>query len=138
MLSALDVHTARWVVDKCFTGDLIRGRTLILVTHNVAMTSRIADFVVSIGSDGRIASRGTISDALSHNKALLTEVAKEQEEAESEEKIIDGADRKEDTKPSGKLMTKEEVRHIAMWKQDCGLSLNVLQDRRRSRFLGSS
>ena len=31
VLAALDVHTGRWIVDKCFRGDLIRGRTVILV-----------------------------------------------------------------------------------------------------------
>lgn len=31
VLSALDVHTARWIVDKCFKGDLVRGRTVVLV-----------------------------------------------------------------------------------------------------------
>ncbi len=25
------VHTAKWIVDKCFTGDLTKGRTIILV-----------------------------------------------------------------------------------------------------------
>lgn len=31
ILSALDVHTARSIVDDCFGGDLVRGRTVILV-----------------------------------------------------------------------------------------------------------
>ena len=31
VLAALDVHTARWIVDKCFKGDLLRGRTVVLV-----------------------------------------------------------------------------------------------------------
>ena len=31
VLAALDVHTARWIVEKCFKGDLIRGRTVLLV-----------------------------------------------------------------------------------------------------------
>jgi hypothetical protein len=31
VLAALDVHTARWIVEKCFKGDLIRGRTILLV-----------------------------------------------------------------------------------------------------------
>lgn len=95
------------------------------------MASSIAQFVVSIGSDGRIASRGTISDALSNNKALLSEVAKEQEEVESEEKIIDEANKKEDTKPSGKLMTKEEIAegHVSLAAREfffcCGVLLLV-------------
>lgn len=31
VLAALDVHTAKWVVDQCFKGDLIKGRTVLLV-----------------------------------------------------------------------------------------------------------
>ena len=31
VLAALDVHTAKWIVDKCFQGDLVKGRTVILV-----------------------------------------------------------------------------------------------------------
>ena len=30
ILAALDVHTARWIVDKCIRGDLVRGRTVLL------------------------------------------------------------------------------------------------------------
>lgn len=31
VLAALDVHTAKLVVEECFNGDLIRGRTVLLV-----------------------------------------------------------------------------------------------------------
>jgi hypothetical protein len=27
----LDVHTSAWIVDKCFRGDLIKDRTILLV-----------------------------------------------------------------------------------------------------------
>ena len=33
VLAALDVHTSRWIVDKCFKGDLLRGRTVVLVVR---------------------------------------------------------------------------------------------------------
>ncbi|KAF9516655.1 hypothetical protein BS47DRAFT_1371638 [Hydnum rufescens UP504] len=108
VLSALDVHTSRWIVDQCLVGDLLRSRTVILVTHNVAMTGPFAQFVVSIGSNGRIASQGTIGDALSKNKALLAKVATENEAIES---LVDGPDepKKEGEKAGGKLMTDEEI-----------------------------
>lgn len=35
VLAALDVHTARWIIDKCFKGDLVHGRTVILVVSNI-------------------------------------------------------------------------------------------------------
>ncbi|KAF9469432.1 hypothetical protein BDZ94DRAFT_1303901 [Collybia nuda] len=31
ILAALNVHTAKWIVEKCFSGELIRGRTILLV-----------------------------------------------------------------------------------------------------------
>lgn len=31
VFAALDVHTAKWIVDKCFSGDLVKSRTIILV-----------------------------------------------------------------------------------------------------------
>lgn len=36
VLAALDVHTARWVVDKCLQGDLVHGRTVLLVVSACA------------------------------------------------------------------------------------------------------
>jgi ABC-type multidrug transport system fused ATPase/permease subunit len=35
VLSALDVHTSKWIVEKCFTGDLMLGRTVLLVVSRV-------------------------------------------------------------------------------------------------------
>ncbi|KAH8990840.1 hypothetical protein EDB92DRAFT_1935217 [Lactarius akahatsu] len=75
VLAALDVHTIRWVVEKCFKGDLIRGRTVLLVTHNVAMAYPIADYVVSLGLDGRITSHGSVSDALTKDKTFAKGLA---------------------------------------------------------------
>ncbi|THH12876.1 hypothetical protein EW146_g7283 [Bondarzewia mesenterica] len=115
VLAALDVHTARWVVEKCLKGDLIRGRTVLLVTHNVAMASPIADYVVSLGLDGRIVSRGSVSDALAKDKVLSEEVAEEvvfiekaDDEIDPEEPDVEEADQ-QDAKADGKLTVAEEV-----------------------------
>ena len=40
VLAALDVHTARWVVDKCLQGDLVHGRTVLLVVSTLLTTMR--------------------------------------------------------------------------------------------------
>ncbi|TDL23375.1 hypothetical protein BD410DRAFT_820769 [Rickenella mellea] len=64
VLAALDVHTARWVVNKCLQGDIIRGRTVLLVTHNVAIIEQHADFVVTVTSDGRVAGQETSMNAI--------------------------------------------------------------------------
>lgn len=44
----LDVQTARWIIDKCFSGDLVKGRTVILVTHHVHMAQPVAEYLVSL------------------------------------------------------------------------------------------
>ncbi|KAF9650725.1 multidrug resistance-associated ABC transporter [Thelephora ganbajun] len=109
VLAALDVHTARWVVDKCLQGDLVHGRTVLLVTHNVAMTSPIADFVVSLGSEGRILSQGTMSKALATSKALTKELKVEESELRKAEEAVDGEVPIVPEGKSGKLMVAEEV-----------------------------
>lgn len=108
ILSALDVHTAQWVVEKCFKGDLIQGRTVVLVTHNIALASPIARFVVSIGPDGKIASQGSVSDALNQNKALLAEYSEQEPGPDVTVEPAEGpAGEKE--KQSGKLISAEDI-----------------------------
>ncbi|KAJ6594276.1 hypothetical protein B0H19DRAFT_1094788 [Mycena capillaripes] len=110
VLAALDVHTAKWIVDKCLSGDLIKNRTVILVTHNVVMTSKIAQFVVSLGLDGRVRSQGSVSDAIAKDEQLAKEVSKEQETLEAAEKEIDSTSAAEEPKKKdGKLIVAEEI-----------------------------
>ncbi|KAI9434174.1 hypothetical protein H4582DRAFT_2177883 [Lactarius indigo] len=110
VLAALDVHTARWIVEKCFKGDLMSGRTVLLVTHNVAMASPLADYVVSLGKDGRIASRGSVSDALKKDKTLAKELAKGARAIEDNEEKIDSVKPDETVKSAdGKLILTEEI-----------------------------
>ncbi|KAI0068093.1 P-loop containing nucleoside triphosphate hydrolase protein, partial [Artomyces pyxidatus] len=110
VLAALDVHTARWIVDKCFKGDLLRGRTVLLVTHNIAMASPIADYVVSLGLDGKIASRGTVSDALAKDRTLQAEVAQEAKQIEHDKEELDPEELDVAVKQAeGKLIIAEEV-----------------------------
>ncbi|CAL1696210.1 unnamed protein product [Somion occarium] len=110
VLAALDVHTSRWIVDKCFRGDLMRGRTVILVTHNVALATPISDFVVSLGSDGRILSQGSLSTALAKDQQLSAEAAKESEVIEKAEHEVDQETGDKTPKTTdGKLVTAEEV-----------------------------
>ncbi|KAH9829684.1 uncharacterized protein C8Q71DRAFT_887948 [Rhodofomes roseus] len=109
VLAALDVHTSRWIVEKCFKGDLVRGRTVLLVTHNVSMASPIADYVVALGTDGRISSQGSIANALERDRKLAAEVAKEEAEIEKAEATVDEQAPEEVPKEDGKLVVEEEV-----------------------------
>ncbi|KAK0480768.1 hypothetical protein IW261DRAFT_1474488 [Armillaria novae-zelandiae] len=113
VLAALDVHTSKWIIDKCFKGDLIKDRTVILVTHNIAMAEPIAQYIVSL-KEGRVASQGSLSTALSRDRALAKEAQRDEEamhkaseEIDAEEDIEGETDK--DKKSSGKLIMAEEI-----------------------------
>ncbi|KAJ7759560.1 P-loop containing nucleoside triphosphate hydrolase protein, partial [Mycena metata] len=111
VLAALDVHTSKWIVEKCFSGDLVAGRTVILVTHNVALAAPIADFTVSIGLNGRIMSQGSVADALQQDLELAEEA---NADLQVMEQVVDAepapAEVKPDTTGDGKLILAEEVK----------------------------
>ncbi|KAH8104851.1 hypothetical protein BXZ70DRAFT_1049036 [Cristinia sonorae] len=129
VLAALDVHTSKWIVDECFKGDLIRGRTVILVTHNITLTSPIADFIVSMGRDGRIASQGSLSAVLAKDPKLYTELQTGFSEAEGrtdEKNPVVETKRTED----GKLMVAEEIAVGRVGWREAKLFLSALGGKR--------
>ncbi|RPD67396.1 P-loop containing nucleoside triphosphate hydrolase protein [Lentinus tigrinus ALCF2SS1-6] len=113
IFAALDVHTARWIVEKCLKGELLRGRTVILVTHNVAVVEGIASYVVSLGQDGRIANQGQWSRVLQENAALSKEldVGREEFAVEIEDASVfaDTGSKKPASNGQGKLVAPEEI-----------------------------
>ena len=48
ILSAVDAHTAQFIFEECLTGTLLRNRTVILVTHHVALCLPGADYIVTL------------------------------------------------------------------------------------------
>lgn len=62
-LSAVDSHTALNIYNDCITGDVTKGRTIILVSHNVALSISQADKVVYVES-GRVKAQGTPQEVL--------------------------------------------------------------------------
>ncbi|KAI9746517.1 MAG: ABC transporter 7 [Claussenomyces sp. TS43310] len=73
-LSAVDSHTAKWIFENCVMGPLMRARTCILVTHNVALCVPYANYVVVL-DNGRIAAQGTPEEIITSGK-LGEEVSK--------------------------------------------------------------
>jgi hypothetical protein len=79
-------------------------------THNVAMTSPIADYVVSLGLDGRVASRGAVSDAVTKDKTFARKLVEEVQVIKDEEKLIDQEEPDATAKQAdGKLIVAEEI-----------------------------
>ena len=73
------------------------------------MTSPTADFVVSLGSDGRVISQGTLSKALATNKSLTKGLKAEETRLHKAEETIDAEAPEVPESKSGKLMVAEEV-----------------------------
>ena len=74
------------------------------------MASPLADYVVSLGQDGQIASRGSVSDALKKDKKLAKELAEGARAIKDDEKKIDAEEPDETARPvDGKLILAEEI-----------------------------
>lgn len=72
----------------------------------------IADFVIALGTDGRVASQGTLSKALSKDKKLAAEINQEQKAADKAEHTVDQTTVEpegEAQKSDGKLIVAEEI-----------------------------
>lgn len=66
-LSAVDSHTAQWIFSKCLKGPLMRGRTCILVSHNIPLTVPHSSYVV-IMDNGRVSIQGDANDVIDSGK----------------------------------------------------------------------
>ncbi|CAE6425291.1 unnamed protein product [Rhizoctonia solani] len=87
-LAAVDMHTARHLVDKCLAGTLMQGRTIILVTHHIRMCLDTASYLVEL-SNGRITRQGTIADL--RGKGQLSAILQAQPEDDTTEAESEGA-----------------------------------------------
>ncbi|GJE96044.1 multidrug resistance-associated ABC transporter [Phanerochaete sordida] len=110
VFAALDVHTSRWIADQCLAGDLLKGRTVILVTHNVALTMSLAHFVVALGADGTIAKQGAPAEVFAGDPALAERVRHEQQALELDAlEEHEGAAKTDAPAKEGKLVVAEEI-----------------------------
>ncbi|TFK95320.1 hypothetical protein BDV98DRAFT_517859 [Pterulicium gracile] len=73
-LSAVDSHTARLLFEKLLCGPLLKGRTVILVTHHVELVLPGAQYLVRM-LDGRVDAQGTIKDLRA--QGLIDEIKEE-------------------------------------------------------------
>ncbi|KAF9270717.1 pleiotropic drug resistance ABC transporter [Marasmius fiardii PR-910] len=81
-LAAVDMHTAQHLVVKCFSGELMRGRTVILVTHHLGLCLPISSYLVEI-SHGTVLRQGPID---SFGQREIQEVIEAEDEPFIEEK----------------------------------------------------
>ncbi|KAJ7578270.1 P-loop containing nucleoside triphosphate hydrolase protein [Mycena floridula] len=107
ILAALDVHTSTFIVQKCLAGDLVANRTIILVTHNVAIVAPVAGYCIDI-KRGRVWGQGSISDVLASDSRLVKETKEEEqifETVDKDEPIVE----EKPPKAAPKLIMAEEI-----------------------------
>ncbi|KIK08096.1 hypothetical protein K443DRAFT_672979 [Laccaria amethystina LaAM-08-1] len=126
ILAALDVHTSKHIVDQCFKGDLVQDRTILLVTHNVALASPIANFVVSIGSDGKVQSYGNDIPAALAVLAVDPTLGRELEREEQELDPTVTTEEQKESKSDGKLVVAEEIQEGRVSRKSMTLFFNAL------------
>ncbi|KAH8600771.1 hypothetical protein B0O99DRAFT_288710 [Bisporella sp. PMI_857] len=66
-LSAVDSHTAKWIFDNCIRGPLMRDRTCILVTHNLALCVPQSRYVVYL-DNGKVDIQGSAEEVIASGK----------------------------------------------------------------------
>lgn len=78
------MHTAHHIVEHCLQGPLMRGRTVILVTHHISLCLRVASYIVEL-TNGTIIRGGLIRD-LKASGELKTVIDAEDEPFKEDEK----------------------------------------------------
>src|SRR5271168_3161189 len=89
VLSALDVHVGKYIFQHCITGELLRGRTVLLVTHHVNMAKKAARKIIVMES-GKIVSEVHSADSLANLGAEAQRLLRETED-EVDNKLDEGA-----------------------------------------------
>ena len=94
------------------------------------MVSPLADFVVSLGTDGRIASSGTVATVLASDSTLAKEVEYEKRVDEEDIEANEGDDHDDEVKEKkdGKLVIAEEIELGHVSQKSCKRSLEALID----------
>ncbi|CAH1759323.1 6631_t:CDS:10, partial [Entrophospora sp. SA101] len=86
VLSAVDAHTAKHLMNECILGPLMKGRTRILVTHHVGLCLSGASYLVAI-NNGKITASSSISDLI--NTGQLATVLEESDSRAAYDDIIE-------------------------------------------------
>nr|XP_018259698.1 ATP-binding cassette transporter [Kwoniella dejecticola CBS 10117]OBR81856.1 ATP-binding cassette transporter [Kwoniella dejecticola CBS 10117] len=121
-LAAVDSHTAKHLTDKCLNGPILKGRTIILVSHHVELLLPSSDYLVRI-LDGRIDAQGTPDElraageldglvALEEAEVTKSEAIVAKEEVEEEVEVVDSAEKKVKKKGPGKKLVQDEERAV--------------------------
>ncbi|TFK38174.1 multidrug resistance-associated ABC transporter [Crucibulum laeve] len=91
VLSAVDAHTAHHLYHECLRGDLMKGRTVILVSHHVQLCAPEASYIVAL-DNGRVQFEGD-RQKFYDSGAIRALVQSTDDDNDKEEKdLVEGAE----------------------------------------------
>ncbi|KAG8874447.1 hypothetical protein FRB98_008435 [Tulasnella sp. 332] len=134
-LAAVDMHTARHLLQTCFLGPIMKDRTIILVTHHVSLCLPAAAYIIEMGG-GTVIRQGTVQELQGQgqlNQVLAEEdvtedIAEEEEPAllanEADVVATEQVAAPNKLKPSGKLI---EAEHRAEGRVTLATYLTYIQ-----------
>ncbi|KAJ3842929.1 P-loop containing nucleoside triphosphate hydrolase protein [Lentinula raphanica] len=92
-----------WIVNKCLSGDLLKNRTVIIVSHNVSLLSSVAQCFVTV-QDGVAYLSSNIEGYLNTRKEPPDQSEQLQPQFDAEKEIVDDVNLE-----NGKLIVSEEI-----------------------------
>lgn len=110
VLSALDVHVGKYIYEKCICGELLRGRTVLLVTHHVNLVKKAARKII-VMEQGKIVSEVHSEDSFANFAANTQLLIDDVDDAKLDEGAIPARINSgvpENSAKSGKLVLEEE------------------------------
>lgn len=98
-------------MEQCIAGPLLKGRTVLLVTHNVILASPFARYMVVLSSAGTVQSQGVVENLLKDNDILHAAEADELKHATGSKELPpeNQAEEQNLLAQKGKQMTVEEL-----------------------------
>ncbi|KAK6347368.1 hypothetical protein TWF696_007434 [Orbilia brochopaga] len=98
IFSAVDAHVGKEIFNKCLTGDIMKGRTRIVVTHHVQLCLPKTDYIVEL-RDGRIERAATVADL--KRTGSLTKLIQQEDETQPKDQAEENAIETLPTIPNG-------------------------------------
>lgn len=88
------MHVAQHLVNRCLSGPLALGRTIILVTHHISLCLPVASYLVEL-SNGEVLRKGSIKDF--EDLGQLSEIVEAEDEVPEDPPSTIGPENEADT-----------------------------------------
>ncbi|KAF3185496.1 hypothetical protein TWF225_005271 [Orbilia oligospora] len=79
IFSAVDAHVGKEIFNNCLTGEIMKGRTRILVTHHVQLCLPKTEYIVEL-KEGQVERAASVTDL--KRTGSLTKIIEQEEEAQ--------------------------------------------------------